>query len=286
MTTDTRSDFAPLTGVRVVSIALNVPGPMAAERLRSFGAAVTKVEPPEGDPLRRSSIDFYTELTRGMTVETCDLKSPDGRARFDRLLAQTDLLLTSQRPAALARLQVGWNELHERFPKLCQVAIVGHAAPDQNVAGHDLTYLAVNGLVQPPALPRTLFADVAGSEAAALAALGCILERGRTGTGCYREVALADAAARLAAPRRAGLTLAGKIVGGGFPGYQLYRTKNGWVAVAALEAHFYKRLCEGLKIATPSYEQFAERFAAEDNDHWVRFAREHDVPIEPLEDGR
>src|SRR5947207_4892818 len=102
---------------------------MAAERLRAFGAAVTKIEPPEGDPLRRSSIDFYTELTRGMAVEACDLKSADGHAHFDRLLANTDLLLTSQRPLALARLQLGWTDLHARFPALCQVAIVGHAAP-------------------------------------------------------------------------------------------------------------------------------------------------------------
>src|SRR5207253_7698912 len=107
--------------------------------------------------------------------------------------------------------------------------------------------------------------------AAALAVLGCILERSRTGSGCYIEVALADAAARLAAPRRARLTLAGAIVGGGFPGYQVYRTKDGWIAVAALEAHFYKRLCEGLQITAPSYDQLAQRFAAENNAHWSRF---------------
>ncbi len=275
--------FRPLAGKHIVTIALNVPGPMAARRLLDLGATVAKVEPPDGDPLRRSSLDWYAELARGMTVETCDLKIDAGQGRMRELLETADLLLTSQRPAALDRLQLGWNALHARNPKLCQVAIVGHASPQQNVAGHDLTYLATNALLQPPMLPRTLFADVAGSEAAALAALAVLMERERTGVGQYIEVALADAAKRLAAPRRAGLTVAGAILGGGFPGYNQYRTQDGWIAVAALEPHFYQRLCEQLGVRTPTYELFAERFAAETNAYWLRFATEYDLPIEPLQ---
>jgi alpha-methylacyl-CoA racemase len=276
--------FRPLADKHIVTVALNVPGPMAARRLLDLGATVAKIEPPDGDPLRRSSPDWYAELAGGMAVETCDLKIAAGHARMHELLEKADLLLTSQRPAALDRLQLGWAELHARFPRLCQVAIVGHAAPQQNVAGHDLTYLAANALLQPATLPRTLFADVAGSEAAALAALAILMERERTGVAQYIEVPLADAARRLAAPRRAGLTVAGAILGGGFPGYNQYRTKDGWIAVAALEAHFYKRLCEELGASAPTYDAFAQRFAAETNAYWMQFAEERDLPIEPLQD--
>lgn len=273
----------PLAGTRVVTIALNVPGPMAAERLCALGATVTKIEPPEGDPLKVSCPPWYAELARGMTVETCDLKSEAGKARMYRLLEQTDLLLTSQRPSALARLGLAWSDLHARFPALCQVAIVGHAAPEQEIAGHDLTYLAANDLLAPPALPPTLFADVGGSEQATIAALAVLLEQRRAKTGQYVEVALAESAKRLAAPRRAGLTEPGKILGGGFPGYNLYRTKDGWVAVAALEPHFYRRLCEQLDVAAPSCAAFADRFAAQTNSHWARVAEEHDLPIAVIE---
>jgi crotonobetainyl-CoA:carnitine CoA-transferase CaiB-like acyl-CoA transferase len=273
---------SPLTGLRVMTLALNVPGPMAAERLRDFGATVTKVEPPQGDPLAAFSPDWYGRLTAGITVLTCDLKTPAGQAQIAQRLAQTDLLLTSQRPAALERLDLGWESLHRRYPRLCQVAMVGYPAPQQNVAGHDLTYLGSNGLLRPPALPTTLYADVAGSEQAALAAVAVLLARERTGTAQYVEVAIADAAKRLAAPRDAGLTSENSRLGGAFPGYNLYRTVDGWVAVAALEPHFYHRLCERLGVSTFSYESFAARFASEKNEYWTRFAEQHDLPIEPV----
>src|SRR5690349_6873519 len=191
------AELQALAGRQVVTIALNVPGPMAAERLHRFGAAVVKIEPPEGDPLQRSCPQWYAELARGMTIERCDLKSPAGRARMHELLMNADVLLTSQRPAALARLGLAWHELHDRFPWLCQIAIVGHAAPHDDRAGHDLTYLAGEGLLRPPQLPPTLFADVAGSERAVIAALAALLDRERNGAGVYVEVALADAVARL-----------------------------------------------------------------------------------------
>lgn len=269
----------PLSGKRVVSIALNVPGPMAAERLRDLGAEVTKVEPPSGDPLRHSAPVWYAELTRAMAVETCDLKSPAGRMQMHKLLMGADVLLTSQRPAALARLGLAWDTLQDRFPMLCQVAIVGHRSPQADEAGHDLTYLAANDLLQPPTLPPTLFADVAGSEQAALSALAVLMERERTGTGHYIEVALAEAAQRLAAPRAAGLTLPGAILGGGFPGYRIYRTSDGWIAVAALESHFYDRLLKELGVISPNEKELADRFVKETTVYWCDFARRHDLPV-------
>src|SRR5262245_46431371 len=234
----------PLGDTRVITLALNVPGPMAVERLRELGASVTKIEPPEGDPLQTLSPRWYSRLTQGVTIATCDLKTASGFRFLIDKLADTDLLLTSQRPAALKRLGLGWETLHARFPKLCHVAIVGFPAPHQNVSGHDLTYLGSNGLLRPPALPQTLYADVAGSEQVALAAVAVLLGRERAGNAEYVEVAIADAAKRLAAPRNAGLTMAGAHLAGAFPGYNLYRTSDGWVAVAALEPHFYQRLCE------------------------------------------
>jgi alpha-methylacyl-CoA racemase len=272
----------PLAGIRVITLALNVPGPMAAERLRDLGASVTKIEPPEGDPLKTLNPRWYSRLIESVAVVTCNLKTAPGSGLLFNKLADTDLLLTSQRPAALERIGLGWETLHERFSGLCQVAMVGFPAPRQNIAGHDLTYLGSNGLLQPPALPPTLFADVAGSEQAALAAVAVLLGRERTGIAEYVEVAIADAAKRLAAPRNAGLTTAGGHLAGAFPGYNLYRTTDGWVAVAALEPHFYKRLCELLGVSIPSYHSFAACFVRHGNSYWSEFAAEHDLPIEPV----
>src|SRR6478736_1011566 len=93
----------PIEGIRVVSLALNVPGPVAAARLRQLGASVTKIEPPTGDPLIQYCPAWYRELAAGQDVLRLDLKDSAERMRFEKIIEKTDLLLTSSRPAALAR---------------------------------------------------------------------------------------------------------------------------------------------------------------------------------------
>jgi crotonobetainyl-CoA:carnitine CoA-transferase CaiB-like acyl-CoA transferase len=260
--------------MRVVTIALNIPGPVAAARLRELGATVTKVEPPDGDPLALAAPDWYGKLVAGQEVVRLDLK----REPLDWHLHEADLLLTSQRVSALARLGLAWGALHERHPRLSQVAIVGEGER----AGHDLTYLAGRGLLDPPRLPRTVMADLMGAERAVSAALALQLARERgAGPSCV-EVSLAECADALAAPLRAGLTSPSGILGGGFPGYGVYEASDGWVAVAALEPGFRERLAAGLgadELTRPALEAaFRSRTAAA----WEEWALEHDVPIEAI----
>lgn len=274
----------PPSAFRVVTIALNVPGPLAVARLAEFGAAVTKVEPPGGDPLGRSA--WYAELHRGATVLRLDLKEPGDRARMDALLAEADLLVTSQRLGALARLGLDWAAVHARHPHVCQVAIVGHPAPDQDVPGHDLTYLAPTGLLAPPGMPRTLMADILGAERAASAALALLLARARGGEAGYAEVALSDGAEVLALPLWHGFTGEGRRLGGGFAGYNLYETRAGWVALGALEPHFWRRCREALGLGEePEVGAVREAFLTRTADEWVAWGREHDVPVVAVGDG-
>jgi len=269
----------PLDDVSTVSLAVNVPGPTASARLVSLGASVTKVEPPAGDPLASTHPAWYDELRAGQQVVSLDLKQAADRARLDELLEPADLLLTSSRPGALSRLGLAWAELHARFHRLCQVAIVGYPAPDRDRPGHDLTYAAAHGLVVPPDLPRTLVADLGGAELAATAAVGLLLARERGGEAGYAEVALADAASAFAAPLRHGATAAGGPLGGGSPSYGLYPAEDGWLAVAALEPHFQLRLAEQLGLDDLTHEALAAAFRARTADDWETWARERDLPL-------
>src|SRR5262245_11318473 len=115
----------PLAGIKMVTIAFNMPGPAAVWQLHGFGANVVKVEPPTGDPLGRNCPPLYGEFTAGQDVRRIDLKSTQGRAEIDGLLKDADLLLTSTLPSSLARLNLSWERLHRDFPRLCQVAIIG-----------------------------------------------------------------------------------------------------------------------------------------------------------------
>lgn len=277
----------PLTGIRVVCLAVYVPGPVAANRLSRLGAEVTKVEPMSGDPLAGWCPGWYDEMCAPMHVTRLDLKTPDGRAAFDTLFESSDLLLTALRPAALARLALDWDTLHERHPRLCHVAIVGHAEPHGDAAGHDLTYQASAGLLMPPQLPRTLVADLAGAERAVATALALLLARER-GLGAGRhEVALADAAASFAAPLRHGITAPGATLGGGTPGYALYETRDGWIAVAALEPHFWLRLLSELGLpADAGRAELAPAFMCKTAAHWELWAAARGLPLLAIRDGR
>jgi alpha-methylacyl-CoA racemase len=269
----------PLDGLNVVSLAVNVPGPTTAARLVALGAAVTKVEPPRGDPLATQHPAWYDELRAGQEVLALDLKQPADRARLDELLEVADLLLTSSRPAALGRLGVAWPELHARFPRLCQVAIVGYPAPDQGLPGHDLTYAAAQGLVVPPELPRTLVADLGGAELATTAAVGLLLARERSGEAGYAEIALSDAASAFVAPLRHGATTPGGSLGGGSPSYALYPAAEGWLAVAALEPHFQQRLAEQLGLDELTRDGLMTAFRARSAEAWETWGLERDLPL-------
>ena len=161
--------FRPLRGTRIVSLALNLPGPAALMRLRALGARCLKVEPPgpaptvSGDPMGQYNPGAYGQMHTGIRAVTLDLKSARGRAQLARELAAADVLLTSFRPSALAKLGLGWAALRRAHPQLSLIEIVGAAGERAEEPGHDLTYLAEAGLITGTALPPTLLADMTGA---------------------------------------------------------------------------------------------------------------------------
>ena len=237
----------PLKGVRILSLALNLPGPAALMRCRDMGATCTKLEPPphpsapkgtSGDPMGLYNRAAYDVMHAGMKISSADLKTEAGQKALHKALAKTDILLTSFRPSALKKLGLEWKALHKQYPQLSVVAIVGAPGARAEEPGHDLTYLAENALVSGLDLPPTLYADMGGSLMASEAVLQARLLQLQKGKGVYQEVALSVAAGYLALPRTWGLTAPGAAVGGGHAGYRVYPCKDGRVAMAALEPHF------------------------------------------------
>jgi alpha-methylacyl-CoA racemase len=277
-------DERPLQGIRIVSMAVNLPGPLTAARYTALGAAVTKIMPPSGDPLAWVSPAWHDALQVGQDVVSLDLKSAGGQARLAELLASADALLTSTRPAALARLGLDWPPLSARYPRLCHVAIIGYPAPDEDRAGHDLTYQASVGLLEPPRFPRIPLADSAGSERAVSALFALLWARERAGIGGRSEVSLAEALASYADALRYGLLAPGTLLGGGSPLYGLYRAATGWVALAALEPHFAAKLAHALGLADLTVELLAQAFLARPARDWEVWAAEQDIPLAAVHD--
>jgi alpha-methylacyl-CoA racemase len=260
--------FKPLKGTRILSLALNLPGPAALQRCRGMGATCVKLEPPApqehsehsersipidierptGDPMSQYSARAYQELHVGIKTITANLKTEKGQAVLHKELARADILLTSFRPSALTKLGLAWTTLKKQYPRLSLVSILGARGDRAEEPGHDLTYLAECGLVTDLNMPATLFADMAGSLMASEAVLQAKIHATLGGHGVRLEVALNEASAYLAQPRAWGLTLAGQAVGGGHAGYRVYPCKDGRVAIAALEPHFAHSLAMAIDL--------------------------------------
>ena len=302
MTTSTSKPPRPLKGVRILSLCLNLPGPAALMRCRQMGATCVKLEPPapagsapgtSGDPMGLYNRSAYDQLHNGVRLLRADLKTETGQKLLHKELAKADVLLTSFRPSALVKLGLPWKALHKQYSTLSQVAIVGAPGARAEEPGHDLTYLAENGLVTGLDLPPTLYADMGGSLMACEAVLQAMLARQRSGKGSLIEVALSDAAAYLALPRTWSLTQPGAAVGGGHAGYKVYRCKDGRVAFAALEPHFAAALCAQAGVAKPNimtlfapptHQAIASWAASLTCQQLDSLAKEKDIPLYPLPD--
>lgn len=287
-----------LKGTRVLSLALNLPGPAALMRCRQMGATCVKLEPPSGDPMGLYNKPAYAQMHEGVKVLTADLKTEAGQKVLHRELAKTDVLLTSFRPSALDKLGLAWSKLQPLYPMLSHVAIVGAPGARAEEPGHDLTYLADNGLVPGLELPATLYADMSGSLMASEAVLQAAVRQqeryagsGEQNLGVFIEVALSDAAAYLALPRQWGLTQPGGSVGGAHAGYRVYPCKDGRVAVAALEPHFAAALCAASGVAASdiramfapaTHQAIAAFLFTQTREQLKQLARDRDIPLHTM----
>ena len=285
-----------LKGVRVLSLALNMPGPAALIRCRKMGATCVKLEPPappgaSGDPMGRYNPAAYAAMHDGVRIMKADLKSEQGQKALHRELEKADVLITSFRPSALVKLGLAWKTLHKKYPELGMIAIVGAPGDRAEEAGHDLTYVAEQDLVSGLTLPATLYADMGGALMTSEAVLQAVMHRRLREKGVYIEVALSEAAAFLALPRTWGLTKPGAPVGGGHAGYQVYKCRDGRVAVAALEPHFALRLCKVAGVADTSADSMATEQTRDLIAAWAlgrtraqleQLALEKDIPLHTL----
>lgn len=265
-----------LCGIRVITIAPNLPGPLAARRLLRMGATVIKVEAPGGDPAAAFP-EWYAALNEGQHIVTLNLKDDAGRNEFSSLLSEADVLLSSMRPSAASRL--GLYDMVERAG-ISHVEIVGDTEHPDN-PGHDLTYQAQAGVLQGPDVPRVPWADVVGGERAATAALEVLLERkleptADTPPALHRRIGLKQGVDEAAEPFLIGATAPGQPLSGSAPQYGVYQTQDGWIALAAIEPHFHVALTALLGDDRETLEQqFERRTTAE----WSSLAKEHDLPL-------
>ncbi|MBF4767709.1 CoA transferase [Nocardioides agariphilus] len=250
----------PLRGVRVVELAGLGPGPHACTILADLGADVIRIDRPGGQPLVGPR-DF---LTRGRPSVTLDLKHPGAVATVLRLVESADLLVEGLRPGVTERLGLGPDDCLIRNPRLVYGRMTGwgQTGPLASSAGHDISYLAVSGVLHGlgqdpsrPHFPTNLLGDFGGGSTYLVIGLLAALHGARaSGQGQVVDAAIVDGAAHLdlmgASHRAMGLATerrTSNLLDGGAPYYDIYETADGrHLAVGALEPQFYAALLDGL----------------------------------------
>jgi crotonobetainyl-CoA:carnitine CoA-transferase CaiB-like acyl-CoA transferase len=142
----------PLAGIRVLDCSSVVMGPYAARLLADQGAEVLKVEPPEGDVLRRAGQGgaMFAHLNRGKRAVMLDLKAPEGQAALRHLAADADVLLHNMRAEAATRLGLRREALRDVNPRLIVASAVGYGSGGPYAArpAYDDLIQAASGLAE------------------------------------------------------------------------------------------------------------------------------------------
>jgi len=272
----------PLSGIRVLDLTRLLPGPVCTLHLADFGADVIKVEDTgEGDYARKLGVKpgeasvYFRAVNRNKRSLTLDLKLPRGRDAFLRLAETAAVVVESFRPGVVDRLGVGYEAVRQRNPAVvyCSISGYGQTGPNRDVAGHDINYLALAGVLDqigtaggPPALCNLQIADLLGGAlTAAMGILAALVEARGSGQGRYLDVAMADASFAHQYFALHALASCGQVpprgtdlLTGGVPCYQTYATRDGrHMAVGALEPKFWRALCEAIALPDLIQQQFA-----------------------------
>jgi benzylsuccinate CoA-transferase BbsE subunit len=203
-----------LAGLRVLDLS-TYRGHLAGRLLADMGADVVKVEPPAGDMARRIGpfVDdrphhdrslffwFYNLNKRSLTL---DITNPRGRELLLDLARATDVLVESFAPGEMARMGLGWDELHRLNPALVMLSIApfGQTGPYRDFEADDTVLTALSGMLyvngypgRQPVRPLGLQAYHSAAYYGAIAVMCALLARDREPVGQWIDLSMQEAAA-------------------------------------------------------------------------------------------
>jgi alpha-methylacyl-CoA racemase len=301
----------PLSGVRVLELPAIGPVPFLGMLLADLGAEVLRVDKIGTSDL--GSTLAAGPLGRGRRSIELDLRKPGAAEVVLRLSERCDVLIEGFRPGVAERLGIGPDAVRARNPKLVYGRMTGWGqhGPLAQTAGHDITYLAITGLLHgigpkdgPPVPPINYVADFGGgSMFLATGLLAALLHARATGEGQVIDAAMTEGAGYLGSMTRTFLGNGGwrderaaNMLDGGAPNYRCYECADGrFVAVGALEPQFWAALVEGLGLdpattASPydpaqwdeCEKTLSEVFRTRTRDEWAELFAPLDACVAPV----
>jgi crotonobetainyl-CoA:carnitine CoA-transferase CaiB-like acyl-CoA transferase len=325
--TKRKAKRGPLAGVRVVDASRVLAGPYLAMLLGDLGADVIKIEKPDGGDQTRAwgppwvgegenrVSAYFVSANRNKRSAAIDLKRPEGRAAFVRLLERADILVENFLPSEWRHLGFRGGSFTRAHPRLvqCTVTSYGTAGPEADRPAYDLVLQAESGLMSltgfetgEPVRVGIAIVDVLSALYGLAAVLAALRRRDATGKGRRVEVAMADAGASFLSYAAQSWLADGRQparLGSAHPNlapYQALQAADGWLVVGVGSQALWRRFCAAIErpdlVDDPRFASGESRvrnradldgllgdlFATRPVAHWDAALRSHRVPAGPL----
>jgi crotonobetainyl-CoA:carnitine CoA-transferase CaiB-like acyl-CoA transferase len=316
--------LSPLAGIRILDLSRLLPGPLGAMMLADMGAEVIKIENPQQPDYVRNFPPYYEigeemisanylAFNRSKKSLALDYSSPEGKALFFRLVQSADVVIEQFRPGFLDKLGLGYAQAAAHNEKIIYVSVTGYGqtGPYAALAGHDLNYAAIAGVLglsgspEQPMMSGVQMADIAGGSYMTVAAtLAALLARQQHGKGQHVDVSMTDGLLPLMAVAMAQYWANGRVeprgempLSGGLVNYQVYCCEDGrFIALGALEPKFWMKFCQvierpdlmglalpqGIEAARKGQATLQGLFLSAPQAHWVALGLAHDLLISPV----
>ena len=256
----------PLDGMLVLDLGQIYNGPYCGLQLSFMGARVLKIEPPEGDVVRRRKreVEPYPLVMLNSNKESVvlDLKQPRGKEIFLALVAKADVLIENFAAGVMDRLGLGYDVLRKLNPRLVYGGSSGFGldGPYRDLAAMDVTIQAMSGITNatgdadgPPTKAGAAVCDFLAGIHLCAGILGALVQRERTGKGQRVEVAMHEAAV-IALASALGAVMDGDAnvpdrTGNRHPAlamapYNTYRCSDGYVAIFTSAERHWHSMCQ------------------------------------------
>jgi CoA:oxalate CoA-transferase len=316
----------PLSGIKVIDLTRVLAGPYCTMVLADLGARVIKVETPAGGddarhfgPFIDSCGDhksaYFMSLNRGKESIALNLKDDADKRVFEQLLSQADILVENFRPGTMEKLGYGWDDLHEKYPRLIYAAAsgFGHSGPYSKRPAYDLVVQGMGGVMSltghPDGEPTRVGTSVGDITAGLFTTIGinaALFHRQQTGQGQKIDVSMLDCQVAIlenAIARYAATGEAPGPIGARHPSitpFDAFKALDGYLIIAAGNDTLFANLCEaigqpGLAI-NPLFEsnplrtehnaalkdELEKALAIKSVDQWLDILEQAGVPSGPI----
>lgn len=322
----------PLEGKVILDLTRMLPGPYCSMILADLGAEVIRVEdpkypyanpPPFFQKGRYRESAFNSILMRNKKSITLNLKKEKAREVFYELVKKADVVLDTFRPKVTNKLKIDYDTLSSINPSIicCSLTGYGQNGPYEQIAGHDLNYIGICGILnlnrdrlildqedqeRAPIVPGIQAADIGGGLVSAIGILGAIIERDNNPKkkGQYIDISMTDsvfsfmpmaAAYHFSKDLNDG-TKTQNPIHGNFPFYSVYKTKdNKFVSVGVIEVKFWRELCNGLaredlKLKQTAqgeekewvFQELQKEFLKKTQKEWMEIFKDLDACVMPI----